>query len=65
MSSTPKKIEVKFAFAGDFNEIYKSKLGTPFALVDGKWHVCSGDPWYEPDYPIKNEIVIVTEFTED
>ena len=55
-------LEVKFAFEGDFNELYVSKKGFYYAIVDGRWHSCTGSPWFEPDCPVKREIVIVEEF---
>ena len=57
-------VEAKYAFTNDYNEIYKTKEGTFLAFVSGKWHACTGSPWYEPDYPIRNQVIIVKQFTE-
>lgn len=64
MNQPAKSVEVKFAFATDFNEIYQTKKGSYLAMVDGKWHKCSGSPYFEPDYAIANPVIVVKEFTE-
>ena len=60
-----KDIEVEYSHSDDNGlEFYKNEKGQLFCEVDGRWHTATSD-WNEPEYAIRNKIIIKGSPTEE